>query len=353
MSNWKMNADWRFSFTTDTFNIASVPHNITTHFKDSSKVSKPNSRKQSPYHNLRRRVTTHLPSRTGPVVDHQIRAGNAQDRIYGAGIQPRPVSWHPDFAGGFSAQQPIFQHSEPQPWNASTNTAVAYGLFTPVPAPTMVESYLDCPNGPLNQMADQNMNLLHYDHQYFNTYNEYDQNINSYTPLSTSGVDTTSHQSRDMTWPMLPATGCTNFPTAPSSPAYLPIPELGRSLAETRFEEESSTEELVGLGLYDSPDQVRSANLLFNGSSPVQRKGLKLEESFEPTPEVDADEDDVEYHLAAGEDLFSLADVSRQLSESMVGNMPQPNTSSMHYYDYAPTQFLQHQTGHAVASGWI
>jgi len=72
------------------------------------------------------------------------------------------------------------------------------------------------------------------------------------------------------------------------------MPDLGQSFDVVQIEEAVEKDELVGMGLYDSPAQVQSANLLFSGPLPVRRKSLKLEESFEPVPQSDDEDEDAE-----------------------------------------------------------
>lgn len=87
--------------------------------------------------------------------------------------------------------------------------------------------------------------------------------------------------------------------TAPTSPSFfsLPIPS-NREVSDVPPElATSGGEELVGMGLYDSPADVQASKLnadrasLFNSAGPAQR-GLKLEDSFEPSDLEDQDEDD-------------------------------------------------------------
>lgn len=72
------------------------------------------------------------------------------------------------------------------------------------------------------------------------------------------------------------------------------MPDLGQSFDVVQMEEAVEKDELVGMGLYDSPAQVQSASLLFSGPLPVRRKSLKLEESFEPVPQSDDEDEDAE-----------------------------------------------------------
>merc|ERR1712000_453164 len=87
-----------------------------------------------------------------------------------------------------------------------------------------------------------------------------------------------------------------NVPTAPSSPDCPPFPNIdldNLSLGTTSGKAKVDSEELVGMGLYDSPAEVQSSSLLFGRFSQSGQKSLKLAESFEPVEQdEDADEDD-------------------------------------------------------------
>lgn len=79
--------------------------------------------------------------------------------------------------------------------------------------------------------------------------------------------------------------------TAPSSPAFLPFPDLGQPLLTDGLDA-GGGEELVGMGLYDSPAEVQSS-LIFGGDiARLGKKSLKLEESFEPQPASDVEENE-------------------------------------------------------------
>ena len=89
------------------------------------------------------------------------------------------------------------------------------------------------------------------------------------------------------------------LPTAPSSPDFLPIQgtldasplDLNTKVVRTV----SDGEELVAMGLYDSPAEVQSSSLLFGGGlsgGPPRKRSLKLEEAFELPPTAAEDSDD-------------------------------------------------------------
>ena len=124
-----------------------------------------------------------------------------------------------------------------------------------------------------------------------------------------------------------------DVPTAPSSPTFLPIQggveASPLSLDTEHVPSNTDGEELVGMGLYDSPADVQFSNSFSGGVDGAGRKrSLKLEESFEPPPprnnddagdrESDAEEesdDEVDY-----ETEFSVhQDQAFRPTSSMVG----------------------------------
>lgn len=119
-----------------------------------------------------------------------------------------------------------------------------------------------------------------------------------------------------------------NVQTAPSSPDCLPLQVDTLSLDTADLDEKGPSEELVGMGLYDSPADVQSTSLLFGGASNTTRKGLKLEESFVPEDRDDEEFDDAEEEAEAEEDqeeeVQTPLDASRKMeysSQSIANHM--------------------------------
>lgn len=92
-----------------------------------------------------------------------------------------------------------------------------------------------------------------------------------------------------------------NIDTAPPSPSLLPIQNFDNDGSTSPFvlgSPRMDREELVGMGLYDRPQDVQSSTLFSGGSTSMAAltagigKGLKLEESFEPPPATVEDEED-------------------------------------------------------------
>jgi len=91
--------------------------------------------------------------------------------------------------------------------------------------------------------------------------------------------------------------------TAPPTPEGFPIQPFDNILGDSADILSTKTppgEELVGMGLYDGPEEVAlcvelNSDVLANG------KGLKLEETFSPPPVPEEEDDDDEIE-AEGED---------------------------------------------------
>lgn len=112
--------------------------------------------------------------------------------------------------------------------------------------------------------------------------------------------------------------------TAPSSPDCLPLQVDTLRLDTTDLDGKSHSEELVGMGLYDSPADVQSTSLLFGGMSNLSRRGLKLEESFVPEDRDDEELDDdleTEDEDDDEEDSFEVPRKMEYSSQSIANHM--------------------------------
>jgi len=177
--------------------------------------------------------------------------------------------------------------------NLPTNTTFAHGLVTPSTYPVS-EPYIDCPSVLLEQMPEQDFSFVQNNYQAPYSYPYPHGGISpDYTPTGMIPYEATDSDIANMAWPPLPLSIMPNLATAPTSPDFLPMPDLGQSFDVTQIEAVDK-DELVGMGLYDSPAQVQSASVLFSGPLPARRKSLKLEESFEPAPDSDDADDDAE-----------------------------------------------------------
>lgn len=232
-------------------------------------------------------MTTHLPARTRSVVDPQRTNINLQQPQYSQG---RPVSWHVPFVNGYQQFQPFQPYFDPQQYDMYGNTTVTHGLLTPSSFPIMDDAYMDCPNIPLDHMNNQDMNVLQNTFQFSSVYGngpESNPFQNTSTMMDVHASDSVGQTMT--TWPYMPPDFGQNVHTAPVSPDFLPLPDFGNPFDGNYMGEVADKDELVGLGLYDSPAEVQSTSLLLGGSLPIRRKSLKLEESFEPGPLSDED----------------------------------------------------------------
>ncbi len=313
-TNWWIPSS--FAAPEGTVNTALMPQNISIYFKRPAKITKPNSRNQSPRNGSRRRMTTHLPSRTRSVVDAQRPSVDARQPMYRIAPSSRPTSWHPSFANDSERYQIPGHQLYAQGSNVPVTTTFAHGLVTPSTHP-VAEPYLDCPNVPLEQLTGQDFSFIHNNHRAPSFYpSAYDGTSPSYTPVSTIAYQSTDHDIANTAWPPLAPSVPQDLATAPTSPDFLPMPDLGQSFDVAQIEEAVDKDELVGMGLYDSPAQVQSASLLFNGPLPVRRKSLKLEESFEPAPASDDGDDDAESEPTQ-QDALDLMNQYQEVSDSV------------------------------------
>ncbi|KAL4904762.1 hypothetical protein BDW74DRAFT_153465 [Aspergillus multicolor] len=74
----------------------------------------------------------------------------------------------------------------------------------------------------------------------------------------------------------------------PATPDFLPIQQFGDDADPVALEKPEPEDELVGMGLYNTPDATDGLVYGMNG------KGLKLEETFTPSAQNDDDDDDEE-----------------------------------------------------------
>lgn len=291
-TNWWDSAN--ASLVYNAFKQHLLPQNISGPSRSQSrKVPKSTSRRQSPRDSSRRRMTTTLPARTRSVID---RRQNPLTHAMGTEQMrsTRPVSWHPNFQAqdvyqmnGFEYQQQL-QHSlliQPQ-------TMYANGLITPNFQPSSSDC-MECPEYHLDQT---NSMEPFPQYQTMQPYPELSTDMSNYdsTTCNSVGLQNYYDPMSNHSWSVPMDNMQNQILTAPTSPAFLPMPEVGEPFSVPHQQVSTSDNvELVALGLYDSPAQAQSSTLLLTGSLPVRRKSLKLEESFIPTSEPD-DEDDAE-----------------------------------------------------------
>jgi hypothetical protein len=269
--------------------------NVSSYFRRPVKVVKSGSRNTSPRHIGRRRTTTtNVPvGRTRSVIDKQPASQQSS----------RPVSWHPNvnvnaypefsFNGqvDFSYQDVSTTYQQPDFYN----TATVNGLVTPMSQPVIDEPQIQELITPLEGLTAAEMGQ------------QTNGNVYGY-PYWTDGAIDKSYPTIDNMFaqPMMQQAwqwNTQNIPTAPASPSFLPTQGTAEASPldlNTRISpQKSSGEELVAMGLYDSPAEVQSSSLLFGGSG--RKRSLKLEESFEPPPEAEKEEKEDENEDSEGE----------------------------------------------------
>ncbi|KAL4887372.1 hypothetical protein BJY04DRAFT_175763 [Aspergillus karnatakaensis] len=227
----------------------------------------------------------------------------------------RPISWHP------ASRQP--EYSVPQhyyPANADTNSqmfSVAHAGPQPMQAMantfddgSMLQSYAPFDISTLqHNFAPTAENQLPIQRSSFLQANDPQFDGVSWEG-STPGLTPSFVQPTSNSWPFdmvsmnqsVPSVGApaSNYGsvsspgrmTEPVTPDFLPIQHFGDDLDSQSMpilEKADPEDELVGMGLYNNPDSLTEGSLYgLNG------KGLKLEETFTPSPENEADEDDAE-----------------------------------------------------------
>lgn len=270
-------------------NHSSIFANSTSYFIRPNKIVKPSSRSGSPRALARRKTTTSstISSRTRSVVD-QLRSTTQQSSAQQNATRSRPVSWHPHSVDLANTPSP-FLLDQPYPTCPQFVTTQINGLITPVTFPLVNEPLIHELITPLDEYPGQET-LYPYHGQMYDS--------SAWFPRAEVKPDHLSipmyqqAHAMDSSW-QFPQPLSTNVPTAPSSPEYPPAISLDKmNLGTDDPDSKSHVEELVGMGLYDSPADVHSTSLLFGGSSATQRKSLKLEESFQPEEREEGEEGD-------------------------------------------------------------
>lgn len=176
-------------------------------------------------------------------------------------------------------------------------TTAANGLVTPMSYPLADEPQIQELITPLEELSAQEIGPHYpstaYEYPYWMVPDMGKQQIYAMDHMFPQ-----QQQILPSTWQFNPHLNTSDIPTAPTSPTFLPIQggvdASPLSLDTHHPPGKPEGEELVGMGLYDSPADVQSSSLLFGGGlyGMGRKKSLKLEESFEPGPETsDADEE--------------------------------------------------------------
>ncbi|KIW21440.1 hypothetical protein PV08_02020 [Exophiala spinifera] len=287
---------WNYSLPETAYNPASM--SVSSYFARPNRVVKPSSRNSSPRNSGRRKTTTGatLSSRTRSLVDH-LRSRSQQQPDFD-NSRSRPVSWHTTYDGlhiPFDSCTPEYDSSA---WDFTTTQV--NGLVTPISHPVMNEPQIQELMTPLDEVNAANIVIGHGSQHCLNqvwhddkhskfdryTFAPFDSSLYSSQPAMVSGVA-----------------------TAPPSPSYPSASEINvqdLSLDSSDGKAQDNREELVGMGLYDSPAQVQSSSLLLGNFAGSGQTSLKLAESFEPVEwdpaadqdgEAEGDDDDDEVEM--------------------------------------------------------
>jgi hypothetical protein len=280
---------WNYPLSEVTYNPTVSP-NVSSYFVRPNKVVKTSSRNTSPRHLGRRKTTTaaSVSARTRSAVDHL----RSTTELQNSGVaRSRPVSWHPDHvvASNFNMSPSVDAESSSY-WGFST--AQVHGLFTPVPYSSINEPLIPELFTPLDEPSKQDSTMMCEGELYRQPASGQGQAMAESFPFSLYAqqpwIQPEIHHSHTASAP--------NLHTAPPSPNCPPLQDVRLDTLSLRGGSgklHDGSDELVGMGLYDSPAEVQSSSLLFGGPPGQGRKGLKLEESFEPT-EQEGDEEEEE-----------------------------------------------------------
>ena len=204
-------------------------------------------------------------------------------------------------------------------------TTEVNGLVTPISYPNPGEPFIYENFTPLEELPPQGFNLRYGDLNEFGV----DRGF-FWTPGSEKGQPSFecsnnfgyvpgiyNHQSVGFN-------PVSNATTAPPTPDFLPIQNFSPSSAiagMTTSAPNPDATELVGMGLYDPPSPPQAATVL-NGAIlalPIRTgagKGLKLEETFQPSTAEEEDDDDEEEEEEDEEDDNGADDIENPLTDN-------------------------------------
>jgi hypothetical protein len=285
------------------------------------------------------------------VVDHLRTSTQWQETT-----RARPVSWHPDYLGVSGGHSyPASNEGDLNCWGYAT--AQVNGLVTPMSYPVVSEPQIQELFTPLDELPVQEPGFSYAQEPGMSQQLWLHQNLDKMESYAFAPYPQQPMQSQ---WYYNPTMVMNNVPTTPLSPECPPLHTLelnSGSPGASIMKPKDDSEELVGLGLYDSPAEIQSSSLLFGGASRLQGDGLKLGESFEPTEQPDDDEEDdgrgdeeAEQDeeprasaLQEGETTYDLQPRPEPLASQYLATLRQMNSS------YYPSSHLGSDQGY----GWI
>ncbi|KAL4930864.1 uncharacterized protein BDV17DRAFT_257641 [Aspergillus undulatus] len=297
------------------------------------RVMKPRSTGNSPSAAGRRRTTTMHSSptyRQVPNQDYQspLNAALLATAMRG-GRSSRPVSWHP---ASQQMEYPASSQYFPSIMTMNSLQASQAG-FQPQITPTAFDDSMQSSIPTDSSSMQQSMSLTGPGN-YLSTQESSWQASNfrddgmfpSYVPtVSTEWPFDMVSMNQSVPSVGVPPSnyGSASSPgrmTEPATPDFLPIQQFGDEESSiTTLDKPEPEDELIGMGLYNSPETPTDGSLYgMNG------KGLKLEETFTPSAENDADEDDAEDDQESANDSQP-----QQHSSSQQSKPPQKPAESM------------------------
>ncbi|TVY80684.1 hypothetical protein LSUE1_G004776 [Lachnellula suecica] len=307
----------------------------------SMRIVKPNSASNSPRGSMglsrRRTVMTDTPQRRRMAMMDQNAAASPAGFVSNDGLQVptrsnRPVSWHPST---HQVPQQLYQPSYPHP-AFDYNNQYQFMSFPPTPAvfsgyTSPTSTFSPVPYSTYEQLQQYPFQDTSTSHQSNSTYAfsqpaMMEQQAQHYDAAPTQSVNQALYSNFD--WSNFATNGFENSTAPPTPDNYLPIqhPETMFPAEESipfhpLSDTESIGEDLIGVGLYDTPeaakspssdpqlDNYRSLMMSQLMGSAYRRpepagKGLKLEESYVPPAENESDdeEDDDDEQDGEGED---------------------------------------------------
>jgi hypothetical protein len=316
--------------------------NLTRYFRSSGsqkaggsmRIAKPNSTSNSPRGSTglgRRRtvMTDGAYRRRLAMIDQNVMAAGgfvSSDGLQTSTPTARPVSWHP--ASHMAQQQYESTYHVEVP-----NITNPYQMFDLPPTPAVYSGY----TSPSSTFSPLSAPFNGYEQPQYpflepptsshtgQNYPGQEQSAQNYLVSSNENVDSSTYSHLD--WNNFAVNGFDRPTTSPPTPEnFLPIQHPDPSFPTEESipyhplsDDEPEGEELIGMGLYDSPevaktpssdphlDNYRSTMISQLWGSPHRLpeptgKGLKLEETWSPPASDDGDDEDDDERDGEGED---------------------------------------------------
>lgn len=277
--------------------------------RGSMRIVKGNSGGTSPHNIQRRRTTAYHSMAQDNTYHHQGIRVDYNQRTQGTMPITRPVSWHPSsrefetYTENVPSSEPILRYTIA----GIQGLAVASTPSAQDEPPPINHGY--AMSGSSTMYAQPSLAMDDcgiYGGDVYPSYPSYDlpdQIQYPNVPLPYSFSDYAPEYFPQPDWSQL-SSGLTNF-VPQQTPDFLPIQyplevSDAANVNHTPQINKKRSKELVGMGLYDSPEKDVLSNLDYNhtsASNPHREstgKGLKLEETWEPPKDLDDVEDDGE-----------------------------------------------------------